>query len=558
MEIYILKSVGCLAILFAFYKAVLERESFHNIKRFYLLGSLAVAFLIPLITFTQYVELTEPTLTFISTEGPLIITEQRVPNVPFSLISIWAIYGAGLLFFGLKFFRNLFRLAAKIKQNPNVRNKNLFHVLLKTPTVPHTFLQYIFLNKTKFENKEIPAEVLLHEEAHAVQKHSLDILLIELLQVIFWFNPLLYFMKHSIKLNHEFLADKAVLKQGVETSHYQNILLAFSSSAITPTLANSINYSFIKKRFTVMKNQTSKKSFWLKTLLIMPLISLLLYSFSSRKIIQQNSNEDNTIEVFNSEVDQTNATRDEMREYNALAKKYNEADGENLFIRKNDVDRLTFIHNKMSSKQREDAEPFPNFPPPPPAPDTLAPPKVIIGVNDGDPGMPPPPPPKPIKVVLGVNDLENDIPPPPPKNPLDHIISMSKKGASFYYEGEKVNSDKAIKLIKKNNSLNIQTTQVNSKNPQVRISKKPIVFDSNNQTAAMKQQATTDAVTLIKKLASEGAHFLLFDGGPHFKDGQKITSERAIEIANKVNGLTINVKDAGYIYKIVELRLEGC
>ncbi|MFT5103461.1 MAG: hypothetical protein ACI86C_001115, partial [Candidatus Latescibacterota bacterium] len=446
MEIYILKSVGCLAILFVFYKAVLERESFHNIKRFYLLGSLAVAFLIPLITFTQYVEITEPTLTFISTEGPLIITEQRVPNVPFLLISIWAIYGAGLLFFGLKFFRNLFRLAAKIKQNPNVRNKNFFHVLLKTPTVPHTFLQYIFLNKAKFENKEIPAEVLLHEEAHALQKHSVDILLIELLQVIFWFNPLLYFIKHSIKLNHEFLADKAVLKQGVETSHYQNILLAFSSSAISPTLANSINYSFIKKRFTVMKNQTSKKSFWIKTLLIVPLISLLLYGFSSRKIIQQNINEDNTFEVFNSEVDQTNATRDEMREYNALAKKYNEADGENLFIRKNDVDRLTFIHNKMSSKQREDAEPFPNFPAPPPvpsSPDAPEPPKVIMGVNDGDPGMPPP---------------------PPPKNPLDYIITMSKKGASFYYEDEKVNSDKAIELIKKNNNLNIQTTQVNSKN----------------------------------------------------------------------------------------------
>ena len=123
MEIYLLKSVGCLAILFIFYKAVLERESFHNFKRFYLLGSLVAAFLIPLITFTQYVEITVPTVTFSSSEAPLIITEQRTPNVPFLLISIWAIYGAGLLFFGLKFFRNLNGLIAKIRKNPNLKNK---------------------------------------------------------------------------------------------------------------------------------------------------------------------------------------------------------------------------------------------------------------------------------------------------------------------------------------------------------------------------------------------------------------------------------------------------
>ncbi|HBY69604.1 MAG TPA: peptidase M56, partial [Flavobacteriaceae bacterium] len=84
---------------------------------------------------------------------------------------------------------------------------------------------------------EIPEEVLLHEHAHAKQMHSVDILFIELLHVLFWFNPLFIFLKRSMKLNHEFLADRAVLKQGAETSVYQKLLLAYSSHAVTPQLA---------------------------------------------------------------------------------------------------------------------------------------------------------------------------------------------------------------------------------------------------------------------------------------------------------------------------------
>jgi len=140
--------------------------------------------------------------------------------------------------------------------------------------------------------------VILHEQTHATQKHSLDILFIELLQIVFWFNPFLYFIKHSIKLNHEFLADRAVLNKGIATSTYQNILLAFSSNAHTPPLANSINYSStrlielftkqsfgqVKKRFTIMKTHTSKRAVWLRTLLLLPLITLVLYGFSNREI----------------------------------------------------------------------------------------------------------------------------------------------------------------------------------------------------------------------------------------------------------------------------------
>src|SRR5690606_3931766 len=146
------------------------------------------------------------------------------------------------------------------------------------------------------------------EYVHAKQKHSIDILVVELLQIVFWFNPLLYLIKRSVKLNHEFLADRAVLNRGTDTAAYQNILLAFSSHATTPTLANSINYSFIKKRFTVMKKQTSTQAIWLRSLLLVPLVAILMYGFSTREVValpQNNTMDtDKTIQAINFYIDQ--------------------------------------------------------------------------------------------------------------------------------------------------------------------------------------------------------------------------------------------------------------
>ncbi len=284
MELYILKSAAILAILFAFYKLFLENTSIHDFKRFYLAGSLLASFLIPLITFTTYVAISP--ITPIASEGaPQIIFTQAEQSISYWPFVFWAIYGLGVLFFSVKFFRNLFILIQKIRKNPKFKNSRFINILLTEKVIPHTFFSYIFLNKTQFENREIPAEVMLHEETHARQKHSLDVIVVEILQIVFWFNPLFYFIKRSIKLNHEFLADRAVLYAGAQTSNYQKILLAFSSHAYTPSLAHSINYSSFKKRFTVMKTHTSKRAIWLRSILLLPLLSVLIYGFSTKEVL---------------------------------------------------------------------------------------------------------------------------------------------------------------------------------------------------------------------------------------------------------------------------------
>ena len=283
---YLLKSAAILAILFAFYKLVLENTSIHNFKRIYLFGILMASFLIPFITFTSYVEVSPVIYTY-TERTPQIAIPEAVESINYWPFVLWTIYGLGVLFFSVKFFRNLFILIQQIKTNPKYRNNGFINILLSKNVIPHTFFNYIFLNKKQFEKGEIPSEVILHEQTHAIQKHSLDVIFVELLQIIFWFNPLFYFLKRSIKLNHEFLADRAVLNAGAETSEYQKILLAFSSNDFTPALAHSINYLSIKKRFTVMKAHTSKRAILLRSLLILPLLSVLIYGFSTTHVITE-------------------------------------------------------------------------------------------------------------------------------------------------------------------------------------------------------------------------------------------------------------------------------
>ncbi len=430
MEIYILKSSLCLAVFYGFYKLLLEKESFHNFKRFYLLASLILAFVIPLITFTEYREVITQDSPLFSTEISQNTTTKTTLTTYLPFI-LWSIYGLGVFLFGFKFLKNLLEIVIKIKQNPKFKNKSHINVLLQDLVIPHTFFSYIFLNKQKFESHQIPKEVLLHEETHAKQKHSLDVVFIEILQILFWFNPFIYLIKHSIKLNHEFLADQSVLNKGVTPSKYQQILLAFSSNASEPQLANAINYSSIKKRFTIMKTQTSKQNFWIKSFILLPLLAILTFSFSNKQIV----------------TNQQKATAKEVIEYNQLAKKYNlMSESGEFIVKKEEKERLNYLYNKMSLAQRKNAEPFPVFPPPPPPA-----PKAFSGEK-----------------------VPSPLPPPLPKSPLEHVKEMASKGAKFFYNEKPINSKKAIELMKSNNSLNVVTKHSDKANFFVHICSEPI------------------------------------------------------------------------------------
>lgn len=119
------------------------------------------------------------------------------------------------------------------------------------------FSHFIFLSKKHF-NDQIDNRIFLHEKTHLVQKHSLDLIFIEILQAISWFNPAIYFYKKAIKDNHEFLADEVIVQKEFNIKDYQNLILAEVLNVQSPSLANQFNFNNTKKRFIMMTTKRSK------------------------------------------------------------------------------------------------------------------------------------------------------------------------------------------------------------------------------------------------------------------------------------------------------------
>jgi len=440
----------------------------HVFKRFYLISSTIFAFLIPLVTITQHVDL-ESVAAMPQVSGNVAETGTMaaVSQGDYSMV-LWTIYLAGSLFFAIRFFKNLVKVLAKIGTNQLLESNGVLYVLLKEHTSPHTFMNYIFLNKEKYEALNIPNEVLLHEETHARQMHSLDILFVELCQIFMWFSPLIYLWKNMVRLNHEFLADARVLQKGVSLKTYQNILLDFTTGQSHLQFAHPISYyKFVKKRFTVMKTKHSKKETRLKALLLIPIVVALFYSFSNKEV------------AFNQQTLQEKASKELVDKYNKLATKYNKLNKEDIFILKHEIEEIKYIYNIMSKEQRKNAVSFPKFLENPPAPGTPDQPQQLENVPP-PPGTPDQPQqienvPSPPGAPDQPQQIENVPPPPgpsslsPPPPPSVNFKTLAAHGAVFYLNGEEIEAKQALKYIENDQVVKIHVTDENTERPLVKL-----------------------------------------------------------------------------------------
>ncbi len=316
---FLIKSSISLIVLLGFYHLILEREKIHHFNRFYLLFTIVVSLIIPFITF-EIIKIV-PVLKNIEPLNTVAIssflpenemqerfspTEEKINITPYILWSLYGIISFQLL---LRFGKNIWKLILKSKSNPIVKYKNANLVLVEEKTLPHTFLNSIFINFEDYNNRNIEDELYTHELVHVTQKHTLDILFIEFLKAIFWFNPLFIFYKKAIQLNHEFLADEEIVKTYNNVPFYQNLLLQRSNENQTIYLASNLNYLVTKKRLIMMTKSTSQKIAVLKKIAIAPILAGLIYFFcievvAQKKVINVNS------QVIKSEITDKDKIRD--------------------------------------------------------------------------------------------------------------------------------------------------------------------------------------------------------------------------------------------------------
>jgi TonB family protein len=259
---YIITMVVALGLFWSAYAVFLRKEPQFRFNRIYLLASLVLSLMLPLVL---YIPSLFPgfhpvgagnALMGVITLAPVTISA-AAGKLPSLYTLAGYIYLAGCLFFTL---RLLFRLAQILR----IRSKGQRTMLNGIPVVwspgdipPFSFLNTVYLPGDLKDSEHFEA-IFRHEFIHIRSGHSIDLMLIRLMQIVCWFNPFLPLTEASLREVHEFEADKAVLKSGTDPVAYTRILFSQNQAALEVVLGSNFNYSLIRRRLTMFYRTTSR------------------------------------------------------------------------------------------------------------------------------------------------------------------------------------------------------------------------------------------------------------------------------------------------------------
>jgi len=391
MITWLINSFLCSLILYLAYILLLENENIHRFKRGYLLFSLVFSLLIPLIPLNIFTRQTtetpqQTTAVFVNLNEMQYAVSESIEqkatvfsnnlsnnnthiNFPVIFGAVYGLVAAALL---LRFLLNILSIAKQKRRGIALSNLGANIVLMKEKITPHSFGKYIFINREDYENKQIADEIIAHESLHISQRHFLDIIFMELLLIFFWFNPALYLYRNKIKLNHEFLADKAVIRKTGNIPYYQTLLIGMACRQNSSIITSRLNYLLTKKRLIMMTKTTSKKKACCRTLALIPVFFAAIAFFTTKMTANVLPEQ---FSALNTTADETviipgqGISSDGLNEYKGIVEKYlgwtqasskkgigteYEYNWKSMKLSDEDYNRLYVLYIQMTPEQRKE------------------------------------------------------------------------------------------------------------------------------------------------------------------------------------------------------------
>ena len=283
---YLIKLSISVALVFLFYRLLLYRLTFYNNNRLYLLGYSLLSFIVPLINITSLVKNEHAYQYSIIHYIPAIEKYTNVRgSVPFvNTHSLFQLSDLILMVFLTGTLALAARLVIRLFSILKMRKRAVM-VIDSVPAVyqvneninPFSFGNAVYINQKLHSQQELE-EIILHEYVHVKQKHTLDILFAEILCMVNWYNPFSWLIRHSIRQNLEFIADREVLKNGIEIKKYQYHLLKMVGNP-SYHITNGFHFSSLKNRIAMMYTLKSTKLQLTNFLFILPLLLVTLAAF---------------------------------------------------------------------------------------------------------------------------------------------------------------------------------------------------------------------------------------------------------------------------------------
>ncbi|HEY5592926.1 MAG TPA: M56 family metallopeptidase, partial [Paludibacter sp.] len=286
---YFLKVNIAIALFYLFYRLFFAGDTFWKTRRYYLLFSVLISFSYPLLSIENWLEKQESVKAIVVNYAmlPEITVNPMQQTNWFSLENVLlAIYVSGVF---VLLTRMLVQLISILRIGIHGKKQivqGVSIIAIEKEITPFSFFSSVFMNPA-LHNEHETQEILAHELTHVRQLHSFDVLMSELLSIVFWFNPGTWLLKREIRQNLEFLADDKVIESGFDSKVYQYHLLQLSYQTPEVKLGNKFNVSPLKKRITMMNQQKTRKAGLLKYSLIVPLALALVISSNAQTVVNK-------------------------------------------------------------------------------------------------------------------------------------------------------------------------------------------------------------------------------------------------------------------------------
>ena len=284
MITYLIHTTSIWVILFIAYRTLLSKEKYFILNRIYLLASLALGLLLPLVQFvdlSSHQVIPEVSAMYHGQVQYISQLSTSVRRIGIEATTIdWTVvfFYAISLGMALMLLRNViagYKISALYRNSEKLHHEEFTEVQTQKDHLPFSFFRYIFFSAFKL-NDAVRTTILNHEIHHVRSKHTWDVLYVEMIKVLFWWNPIVYLYKRAITENHEYAADHAAISNG-SRKDYCELLLQSNMPGVNLDLGHPFFQTYIKKRIDMMyRNKSNWKSYIKFTL---PIIAIVCMAF---------------------------------------------------------------------------------------------------------------------------------------------------------------------------------------------------------------------------------------------------------------------------------------
>ena len=272
---YDMKVAVLIAIFYLFYRLLLSRDTFHRLNRMVLLVTAIASFVLPLCVFTFH-----HTVVLESLNSNVVIGKPLAaivePSLPWWQMGLVVVFSLGVFIVAGRVVWSVMQVVRLIMHSErHLQNDGFTIAVTDKQVAPFSWMNYIVLNVSDFEHQD-PA-IMAHERAHIRQRHSLDVILVDTLTALQWFNPAMWMLRQDLRAIHEYEADAAVLSQGINMRQYLYLLIQKAAVSGGYSIVNGITHSTLKNRINMMlNNKKSNGKNWLKLLALLPILGVFL------------------------------------------------------------------------------------------------------------------------------------------------------------------------------------------------------------------------------------------------------------------------------------------